>query len=79
MRRPFSQSCDDDVDLLAIAARVRRGFDDEQGDLARVAQFRLRVRLNGSDGSRLILAASGKTTTNANGDPVIERNSMTCS
>jgi hypothetical protein len=58
---------------------VITGYDEERGDLARVAQYRLRVRLNGSDGSRLVLAMSGKTTTNANGHPVVERNSMTCS
>lgn len=59
---------------------VITGVDEEQGDLARVAQFRLRVPLTGSDGSRHVLAMSGKSTINANGDLVVERSSMmTCS
>lgn len=54
------------------------GFDPEQGDLARIAQYRLRAPLTGSDGSRLVLAFSGKVTVNANGEMVVSRDSMSC-
>jgi len=50
-------------------------FDDDQ---ARIAQFRLRSQLAGTDGSTLQLAMSGKVTRNGNGDVVVDRFSFTC-
>lgn len=54
------------------------GVDDDEGDLARVAHFRLRAPLAGSDGSGLVLTMSGRFTTNALGEVVTERFSFTC-
>lgn len=53
------------------------GVDDE-GDLSRIAHFRLRAPLAGSDGSGLVLTMSGRFTTNAHGQVVTERFSFTC-
>ena len=50
-------------------------FEDDQ---SRIAQFRLRSRLAGTDGSSLRLAMSGKLTLNGNGNLVVDRFSFTC-
>ena len=50
-------------------------FEDDQ---SRIAQFRLRSRLAGTDGSSLRLAMSGKLTLNGNGNVVVDRFSFTC-
>lgn len=57
---------------------VITGFDEEQGDLARVSQYRLRVPLAGSDGSRIVLVMSGKVTENANGTVTVQRERFDC-
>jgi hypothetical protein len=56
---------------------VATSFSDE-GDVVRVAQFRLRSTLRGTDGSSYALRLSGKTTFNANGVLVVERQTFTC-
>lgn len=50
-------------------------FEDDQ---SRIAQFRLRSRLAGTDGSSLRLAMSGKLTLNGNGNVVVDWFSFTC-
>jgi hypothetical protein len=50
----------------------------EDGDVLRVAQYRLRTTLHGSDGSRLVLRLAGKVTMNANGEVVVLRDSLSC-
>jgi len=51
-------------------------FEDDQ---LRVAQYRLRSRLQGTDGTSLELALSGKVTRTAEGGPpVVERSTFTC-
>jgi hypothetical protein len=50
----------------------------EEGDTARVSQYRLRSTLRGTDGSTLNLRLSGKFTMNANGDVVVSRDTFTC-
>lgn len=57
---------------------VITGFDEEEGDLARVSQFRLRVPLTGTDGSRIVLVMSGKLTENANGTVTVARQDFDC-
>jgi hypothetical protein len=57
---------------------VITGFDEEEGDLARVAQFRLRVPLTGTDGSRIVLVMSGKLTENAAGTVTVDRQRFDC-
>lgn len=76
----------DDPALPAYAGSYREkvnaivtGFDEEEGDLTRVAQFRLRIPLVGSDGSSLVLSLAGKLTRNAAGEVVVSRETMTCS
>lgn len=54
------------------------GFDPDEGDVARIAQYRLRAPLTGSDGSRLVLALSGKVTVDATGSMVVGRDAMSC-
>lgn len=50
-----------------------------QDDQLRVGQFRLRTRLQGTDGSSLRLVLSGKVTRTGEGDPpVVERSTFTC-
>jgi hypothetical protein len=50
----------------------------EHGDITRVAQYRLRSTLRGSDGSTLDLRLSGKVTMNANDVVVVSRDSFSC-
>src|SRR5215213_2865579 len=50
----------------------------EDGDVARIAQYRLRSTLRGTDGSQLILRVYGKTTLNANGEAVVSRDVVSC-
>ncbi|GAA1643065.1 hypothetical protein GCM10009744_36580 [Kribbella alba] len=50
----------------------------EQGDPARVSQYRLRSTLRGTDGSTITLRLSGKFTMNANGVVVVSRDTFTC-
>lgn len=57
---------------------VVTGVDDDGNDMMRVAQYRLRVPMTGTDGSRLVLAPSGKVTLDASGRMVVGRDSMTC-
>ena len=57
------------------AALLQLSFDDDQ---TRVAQFRLRSRLGGTDGSSLQLVMSGKVTLNGYGDVVVDRSQFTC-
>jgi hypothetical protein len=52
-------------------------FSDE-GDVERVAQYRLRSTLHGTDGSSLSLRLSGKITVNANGVATVERDVFSC-
>ncbi|MGA8044771.1 MAG: hypothetical protein WCA30_00735 [Dermatophilaceae bacterium] len=56
---------------------VATSFGDN-GDTARIAQYRLRSTLTGTDGSALQLQLAGKLTMNANGDLVVSRNTFTC-
>ncbi len=57
---------------------VITGVDDYGNDEIRVAQYRLRAPMTGTDGSRLVLALSGKVTFDASGRMVVVRDSMTC-
>ncbi|GAA1576697.1 hypothetical protein GCM10009789_32710 [Kribbella sancticallisti] len=50
----------------------------EEDDTSRVAQYRLRSTLRGTDGSTLVLRLSGKFTMNANGVVVVTRDTFTC-
>jgi hypothetical protein len=50
----------------------------EEGDTARVSQYRLRSTLRGTDGSTIDLRLSGKFTMNANGLVVVSRDVFTC-
>lgn len=50
----------------------------EEGDTARVSQYRLRSTLRGTDGSSLDLLLSGKFTMNSNGVVVVSRDTFTC-
>jgi hypothetical protein len=56
---------------------VVTGFT-EQDDISRVAQYRLRSTLRGTDGSTLHLVLSGKLAMNANGVVVVSRDIYTC-
>jgi hypothetical protein len=57
------------------AVLVEMSFDD---DAERIAQFRLRSQLAGTDGSSLQPAMSGKVTRNRNGEVVVDRFNFTC-
>ncbi|MFC4786810.1 hypothetical protein ACT8ZV_20210 [Nocardioides sp. MAHUQ-72] len=54
------------------------GTTPEGDDLLRVAQFRLRSTLRGTDGSTYTLRGSGKVTLNAHGELVVDREQFTC-
>ena len=56
---------------------VVTAFTDE-GDVSRVAQYRLRSTLRGTDGSVLDLRLAGKLTLNANGVVVVSRDTFSC-
>jgi hypothetical protein len=49
-----------------------------EGDTSRVAQYRLRSTLRGTDGSSIDLLLSGKFTMNANGVVVVSKDTFTC-
>lgn len=57
---------------------VVTGYDEQQGDVARVMQFRLRLPLTGTDGSQFVLTMSGRVTLDAHGRTVVERESYDC-
>jgi len=50
----------------------------QEGDVARVSQYRLRSTLRGTDGSALQLRLAGKFTMNANGVVVVSRDTFSC-
>jgi hypothetical protein len=50
----------------------------EEGDTARVSQYRLRSTLRGTDGSTLNLRLAGKFTMNANRVVVVSKDLFTC-
>ena len=57
------------------AVLLEMSFEDE---VERIAQFRLRSRLAGTDGSTLLLTLSGKVTRNGKGEVVVDRFDITC-
>jgi len=57
------------------ASLLELSFDDDQ---TRIAQFRLRSRLEGTDGSSLQLVLSGKVTLNGHGGVTVDRTTFTC-
>ena len=56
---------------------VVTAFTDE-GDVSRVAQYRLRSTLRGTDGTVVDLRLAGKLTLNANGVVVVSRDTFSC-
>jgi hypothetical protein len=54
------------------------GRETEEGDELRIAQYRARSVLTGTDGTRLTLTLSGKITVNGRGDLVIDRFEFSC-
>ena len=66
-----------DVVSRHLHLRLVTGFT-EQDDISRVAQYRLRSTLRGTDGSTLQLVLSGKLAMNANGVVVVSRDTYTC-
>ena len=75
----------DDATLPTYSGRYREkinavitGFDPDSGDVARVAQYRLRSRLTGDGGQRLTLTLSGKLTVAGTGVLVVNRDALTC-
>ncbi|TCC56415.1 hypothetical protein E0H73_32535 [Kribbella pittospori] len=50
----------------------------EESEVDRVAQYRLRSTLRGTDGSVLDLRLAGKLTMNANGRVVVSRDTFSC-
>ena len=74
----------DDASLPTYSGSYREKLDgiligsDDEGDVERIGQFRLRSTLRGTDGSSLVLAMSGKITVNGQGTLVVERDSFTC-
>lgn len=75
----------DDPDLPTYSGTYREkvnavvlGTSPDGDDLLRVGQYRLRLPLTGTDGSRLLLTLAGKVTVNANGVTTVSRDSFTC-
>jgi len=74
----------DDAMLPTYAGTYREKVDGvvtaftEEGDVSRVAQYRLRSTLYGTDGTALDLRLSGKFTMNANGEVVVSRDVFSC-
>jgi hypothetical protein len=73
----------DDPALPSYAGTFREkanaiGTVTDEGDDLRIAQYRLRSVLTGTDGSRLTLSLSGKITVNGNGELVVDRFEFTC-
>lgn len=54
------------------------GVDENGDDVARVAQYRLRLAMTGSDGSELLLVESGKVTFTPAGEAVVTRELSSC-
>jgi hypothetical protein len=54
------------------------GTVTEAGDELRIAQYRVRSVLTGTDGSRLTLSLAGKITVNGHGDLVVDRYEFSC-
>jgi hypothetical protein len=73
----------DDSSLPTYAGAFREKLNGlvtviDDSDVERVAQFRLRSTLRGTDGSQLRLKLWGKITVNGNGDLVVERGDLVC-
>lgn len=76
----------DDPNLPSYAGTYREkstavfsGFDQEEGDdITRVGRWSLRAVLAGTDGSRLVLWLSGKSTINGQGRVVVDRRLEMC-
>jgi len=79
----FVELIPDDATLPSYSGTYREKLNalvtisDETEDL-RIAHYRLRSVLTGTDGSRLTLSLSGKITVNGRGDVVISRDVFTC-
>ena len=54
------------------------GVDDRGFDVLRSGQYRLRLPLQGTDGSSLLLLLSGKLTVNARWEVTVSRDVVTC-
>ncbi len=75
----------DDPSLPTYAGSYREklngiavGTDDQGHDVLRVAQYRLVLPLDGTDGSRLTLTIAGKITVNARGVTTVSRDVFEC-
>lgn len=78
----FVEFIPDDGSLPTYSGTYREKLNAVLLDLAtdetRVAHFRLRSVLTGSDGSSLTLVLSGKSTLNGQGEVVVDRFRHTC-
>lgn len=79
----FVELIPDDATLPSYSGTYREKLTglvtiSEETDDLRIAQYRLRSTLTGTDGSRLTLSLSGKITVNGRGDVVISRDAFTC-
>jgi hypothetical protein len=79
----FAELIPDDPTLPTYSGTFREkanviGTVTEAGDELRIAQYRLRSVLTGTDGSRLTLSLSGKVTVNGHGYLVIDRFEFSC-
>ncbi|KRE42164.1 hypothetical protein [Knoellia sp. Soil729] len=54
------------------------GTDGNGDDVGRIGQYRVRMPLVGSDGSRLLLTMSGKLTVNGNGVTTVAKDDFRC-
>jgi hypothetical protein len=73
----------DDPALPTYAGTFREkanaiGTVTDEGDDLRIAQYRLRSVLTGTDGSSLTLSLSGKITVNGRGELVVDRFEFSC-
>jgi hypothetical protein len=73
----------DDPTLPSYSGAFRQkanviGTVTEEGDDLRIAQYRVRSVLTGTDGSRLTLSLAGKVTVNGRGDLVVDRFEFSC-
>lgn len=74
----------DDPALRSYRGTYREKVDavgtfTEEDEVLRVGQYRLRTVLRGTDGSTFVLSLSGKTTIDANGRVVVQRDELSCS
>lgn len=53
-------------------------LDEEDGDTLRIAQYRLRIPMTGTDGSGFVVVLSGKFTMNARGDVTVAGDVLRC-